>query len=92
MSLPKAKFNFALVFLNSSDSKSSLRLTIVFSLLGTSIPTADFPGIGASILISLAARFSLISSVSPTILLTLTPGSGNISYLVTVGPILILLT
>ena len=92
MSLPKAKLNFALVFLNSSDSKSSLKLTMVFSLLGTSIPTADLPGIGASILMSLAARLSFISSVSPTILLTLTPGSGKISYLVTVGPILILLT
>ena len=65
---------------------------MVFSLLGTSIPTADLPGIGASILMSLAAKLSFISSVSPTILLTLTPGSGKISYLVTVGPILILLT
>ena len=36
----------------------------VDSLLGTSMPTADFPGIGASIRISAAARLSLISSAS----------------------------
>ena len=37
---------------------------------------AAFPGIGASIRISAAARFSLMSSASPTILLTFTPISG----------------
>ena len=36
--------------------------TIHGFLLGTSIPTAALPGIGASILISEAARLSLISS------------------------------
>ena len=50
---------------------------------GTSIPIAAFPGIGASILIPVAAKLSAISSVKFTILLTLTPGLGCISYLVT---------
>ena len=51
-------------------------MTVLFSLLGTSIPTAALPGMGASIRISGVARFSLISSARPTILLTLTPISG----------------
>ena len=67
-------------------------MTAEFSLLGTSIPTAAFPGIGASIRISAAARLSLISSESPTILLTFTPISGWSSYRVTEGPQLTLVT
>ena len=62
---------------------------MTFSLFGTSMPIAAFPGIGASIRISGAARFSLISSERPTILLTFTPISGCSSYLVTAGPQLI---
>ena len=46
------------------DSRRSRSITALFSLFGTSIPTAAFPGIGASIRISAAARFSLISSAS----------------------------
>ena len=72
----RKKGSFELLFLNSADSRRSLSMTAEFSLLGTSIPTAAFPGIGASIRISAAARFSLISSASPTILLTFTPISG----------------
>ena len=52
------------------------------------MPIAAFPGIGASIRISAAARFSLMSSVRLTILLTFTPISGWISYRVTDGPLL----
>ena len=47
--------------------------TAVVSLFGTSIPIAALPGIGASIRMSVAARFSLISSARPRILLTFTP-------------------
>ena len=65
---------------------------MLFSLFGTSMPTADFPGIGASIRISAAARLSLMSSASPTIRLTFTPCSGWSSYRVTEGPQLILVT
>lgn len=54
------------------------------------IPIADLPGIGASIRISAAARFNLISSARFTILLTFTPCSGCNSNCVTDGPQLIL--
>ena len=92
ISFPTAKEIGDLLFLNSSDSNRSLSITAVFSLFGTSIPTAAFPGIGASILRSATARFSLISSASPTILLTFTPCSGCSSYRVTDGPQLALVT
>src|SRR5699024_12439910 len=66
-------------------SSTSRNETIDTSWLGTSIPTADFPGIGASILISFAARAKAISSCKLTILLTFTPASGYTSYFVIVG-------
>ncbi len=89
ISLPTAKDRLEGNDWNSPDSNKSLRGTAAFSLFGTSIPTAAFPGIGASILISVAARFNFMSSARPTILLTFTPCSGCSSYLVTVGPWLI---
>ena len=92
ISFPAAKESFDFAFLNSSDCRRSRSITALFSLFGTSIPTAAFPGIGASILTSAAARFSLISSASPTILLTFTPCSGCSSYRVTVGPQLTFVT
>ena len=92
ISFPTAKLILDFAVWNSGDSIRSRKATITFSLFGTSIPTAAFPGIGASIRISAAARLSLISSVSPTILLTFTPISGWISYLVTAGPQLMLVT
>ena len=54
------------------------------------MPTAAFPGIGASIRISAAAMFSLMSSAKPVIRLTFVPISGCNSYLVTDGPLLTL--
>ena len=84
--MPTANAIFDFILANASDSSNSLNVTAVLSLLGTSIPTAALPGIGASILISAAARLSFISSARLTILLTLTPCSGWISYLVTDGP------
>ncbi len=90
--LPTAKASFDLCFLNSALSSSSRRTTGEFSLFGTSMPTAAFPGIGASIRISVAARFSLISSESFVIWFTFTPCSSFNSYCVTAGPQLILLT
>ena len=86
MSLPAAKAILDLASLNSLLAIRSPSITPEFSLLGTSIPTAAFPGIGASILMSAAARLSFISSARETILLTLTPCSGCNSYLVTAGP------
>ena len=86
ISFPAANAILEGAFLKASDSISSLKCTLPGSLLGTSIPIADLPGIGASILISAAARLSLISSAKDTILLTFTPCSGESSYLVTDGP------
>ena len=73
-------------FLKLSESIISLNGTISFSLFGISIPTACFPGIGASILIVSAAKLSAISSAKFAILLTLTPSAGFNSYLVIAGP------
>ena len=73
MSLPTAKAILDGKFENASVSKSSRSPTAIVSLFGTSIPIAALPGIGASIRISVAARFSLISSARPRILLTFTP-------------------
>ena len=84
ISFPAANEILDWLFLNASFSISSLKYTLPASLLGTSIPIADLPGIGASILMSAAARLA-----SETILLTLTPSSGFNSYLVTAGPQLI---
>ena len=53
----------------------------------TGAPTALLDGIGASIRISLAAKAILISFCKLLILDTLTPKSGLISNLVTLGPI-----
>ena len=55
-------------------------------MFGISIPTACFPGIGASIRILSAAKLSAISSAKFAILLTRTPSAGFNSYLVIAGP------
>ncbi|CGF61719.1 Uncharacterised protein [Streptococcus pneumoniae] len=55
--------------------------------MGTSIPIRDFPGIGASIRTSLAAKARARSSDRLEMRLTLTPTAGLTSYLVTDGPI-----
>ena len=68
-------------------SQSSRNGTVATSELGTSIPTRDFPGIGASIRTSLAAKARAKSSARLEIRLTRTPTAGLTSYLVTEGPI-----
>ena len=64
--------------LSLSLTNTSFIETSSFTLFGISIPISDLPGIGASILTSLAARFNAISLLKFTILLTLVPGVGNI--------------
>ncbi len=86
ISFPTANVTGDFDLVNSSLSSSSLKPTEPGSGFGTSMPTADLPGIGASILMLCAARLNLRSSARFVILLTLTPCSGNNSYLVTVGP------
>ena len=85
-SFPNPNANFDLWSLKAFDSITSLKCTISFSLFGISIPTACFPGIGASIRILSAAKFNAISSAKFAILLTRTPSAGFNSYLVIAGP------
>ena len=61
---------------SSFVSKTSRNETMAISEFGTSIPMADFPGIGASIRISFAAMLMLNHPDKLTILLTFTPTSG----------------
>ena len=89
MSFPKITGTFIFAKTSKSFSIISLKLTIALSLFGTSIPTACFPGIGATIRTLLAASLKAILSCNATILLSLTPGAGKISNIVTTGPFLI---
>ena len=79
------------LYLSGMFLNTSLKETIDDTKLGISTPTAGFPGIGASIRISLAAKANLISSCKDIILLTLVPVSNFNSYFVIEGPIEILL-
>ena len=65
--------------------RSRIRTVLRF-LLGTSMPTAAFPGMGASMRTPVAARFRARSSERLVILLIFTPAAGCISYRVTAGP------
>ena len=58
------------------DSISSRMRTTLTFLFGTSMPTAAFPGIGASMRTPEAARFMAMSSARLVILLILTPAAG----------------
>ena len=86
MSLPTAKEILDLAFLKFSESMISLNATGVDFSFSISTPIAAFPGIGASIRMLFALKLRAISSARFTILDTLTPTAGWISYLVTVGP------
>ena len=77
MSLPRTVSSFLLKLpRNSGVSISSRKNTVSRTLFGTSIPTADLFGIGASIRTPAEARFSAISSTSPVMREILTPGAG----------------
>ena len=87
MSLPNTNERGFPLALNSSLSISSLKLTPLTWLFGTSIPTEVLPGIGASTRIEpLLARVIAISSAICAILLTEIPLGIVSSYLVTAGP------
>ena len=66
--------------------KTSLSGTEAIFLFGISIPTVLLPGIGASILTSLAASARAISLLILVILLTLVPALISTSNWVTAGP------
>lgn len=61
-------------------------LTVERILLGTSMPTAGLPGMGASIRTPAVARFKAMSSAKLVMRLTLMPAWGCSSYRVTDGP------
>jgi len=73
---PKATVSGLSDFWNLSSANNVASPTVAFSLFGTSIPTNDRPGIGASILIVLADKAKASSFCSPTILESLTPWAG----------------
>ena len=79
ISLPTANATGLFAFSNASPSRSSLKCTELGFSFGTSIPTADLPGIGASIRMLGAARLSFRSSARLVILLTRTPCAGSTS-------------
>ena len=91
-SLPSGRRNLPLERTNSSLSRMSRSATVEIDELGISIPTTDFPGMGASMRIDGAANASAKSLSRVVILLTLTPTAGWSSYWVTAGPTLMLTT
>ena len=86
ISLPSENVILLSAFLNSGDEIISRSPTMFISSFSISMPTAAFPGIGASILMLFALKLSAISSPSLTMLLTLTPALGSTSYFITAGP------
>ena len=79
MSFPTAKDILDFASLNSLESTISRMVTMLIFSFSTSMPTAALPGMGASIRMLLASKFSAISSARRTMLLTLTPVLGCIS-------------
>ena len=92
MVFPKAIGRSLSERMNFSVPKTALAGTNSRFLFGTSIPIVPLPGIGAIIRIPRAAKLRAISSSKFLIFEILTPGSGTISYSVTVGPIVALIS
>src|SRR5579884_2180980 len=88
VSLPNATANLDLFLVISSDPITPLSVTISNEWFGTSIPTKDFPGIGASILTVpvLVAKAMAISCCRLAILVILVPAANSSAYWVTAGP------
>ena len=84
--LPTARANFDSAEANFSELIMDLKYTISGLRLGISIPTEDFPGIGAITLTRLASITLAKSSDKATNLLTLTPSAGSTSNKVMTGP------
>ena len=87
MSLPRAMVRGLEAFWKAGESSISRMLTIETTLLGTSMPMAGLPGMGASMRTPLAERFRAMSSASPVTLLIFPPAAGWSSYRVTAGPL-----
>ncbi len=88
MSLPTAKLSGSLALLHCLLESMPYNRTSAALRFGTSIPTARWPGIGASILSACAARLSAMFVSSAEIRLSFTPLGGFSVYCVTFGPML----
>src|SRR3989338_8024981 len=85
-SRPKASGRKYFDFLYSSSSNIPFKPTMATFLFGTSMPTRDLPGIGASILIGWAAKARDKSGLREPMRDNLTPTAGRKVNWVTVGP------
>ena len=79
MVFPKAIGSSISAFWKLTELMTDRIGTMAGCLLGTSIPTVPFPGIGAMIRIPKAAKESAMSSSKLLILEIRTPGAGAIS-------------
>ena len=86
MSLPSATVSGPFALCITSDCSTSLSVTVVRVLLGTSTPTSALPGIGASIRTDLTAMFIAILWFRFVTLLTLMPGAISSSKREIAGP------
>ena len=86
MFFPKIASNLELSFDFGTDSMTSRKPTVVIFSFGSSIPTVDLPGIGASIRTSFLAIAKEISRLILSSLLTFVPEFNSNSYCVTAGP------
>src|SRR3989338_10049496 len=85
-SLPKHKERLDFRSLNAWEVKMSLSFTLAVARLGTSTPTKDLPGIGASIRKGLAAKARDKSLARAVMRASLMPSAGFRVYWVMVGP------
>jgi len=85
-SLPSANGMRAFDWRHSSDSSRSRMMTFVLTAFGTSTPTEDLPGTGASTFKRSAFSAAAMLFVRPAIFSSFTPGAGCSSYRVIVGP------
>ena len=86
ISLPMANAIGDLDFWKGSLSIISRNKTVAVFLFGISMPTADLPGMGASICTAFAASASAMLSARLVILFILMPGPGCNSNRVMTGP------
>ena len=86
ISLPSKTGTAIFASCGTSVSINSRILTIARFAFGTSIPTASFPGIGATIRTLGAASLNAMLSCNPVILESFIPGGGISSNIVTTGP------
>jgi len=85
-SFPSAKGSASPVSWNGFEPTISRKLTSAFRRFGISMPTAAFPGIGATMRIRCALSESARSSCRWRIWFTFTPGAGSYSKSVMTGP------